>query len=60
MRYWVGYYCPRGSGHYELLGQTDKNGEGYDGSCGSKGWDVYLDAEPGDELFDLPEGEWRE
>lgn len=51
-RYWVGYYCPRGSGHYEIYGQPE-----YTPECGSKGWNVYLDAEEGDEY--LPEGEWR-
>jgi hypothetical protein len=51
-RYWIGYYCPRGSGHFELAGNED-----YDGCCGSKGWDLYLDADPED--TSLPEGEWR-
>lgn len=52
-RYWVGYYCPRGTdGHFELVGDTE-----YDGCCGSKGWDLYLNATPGD--TSLPEGMWR-
>lgn len=51
-RYRIGYYCPRGKGHLELLGAKD-----YSPDCGSRGWDVYLDgAEPGEE--GLPEGDW--
>lgn len=51
-RYYVGYYCPRGSGHWELVGNED-----YTRECGSKGWDLYLDgASPDDEA--LPPGEW--
>ena len=51
-RYFVGYYCPRGGGHYELVGSDD-----YSSECGSKGWELYLDgATSGDP--DLPPGEW--
>lgn len=51
-RYYVGYYCPRGSGHWELVGNED-----YTRECGSKGWDLCLDgASPDDEA--LPPGEW--
>lgn len=52
-RYWVGYYCPRGTdGHFELLACPD-----YDPYCGSKGLDLYLDVTPG--TVGLPDGEWR-
>lgn len=50
-RYRIGYHRPGGSGHIELIGSEE-----YNPCCGSKGWDVYLDAEPGDE--GLPAGEW--
>jgi hypothetical protein len=50
-RYIVGTYCPRGSGHFELIADAE-----YDGSCGSKGWPLYIEVEDGDDLSQLPEG----
>lgn len=43
----VGYWCPRGGGHVDLL--SDPEG----GQCGSKGTPLWMDVDPGDAL-DLP------
>ena len=51
MRYRIGYYCPRGEGHWELFSNPD-----FEATCGSRGWYAYLDCDPDDE--DLPDGEW--
>lgn len=54
MKYWVGYYCPRGNGHYEFLADPE-----YDPHCRGRGWDLYLDAEMKD-MDHLPAGGWVE
>lgn len=52
-RYYVGYYCPRGNGHWELVGNDD-----YSTECRGKGWDLYLDdAVPDGDI--LPPGAWE-
>lgn len=42
MKYQLGYWCPRGDGHADLLGDEDG------GSCGSKGWPLVIDVDPED------------
>lgn len=52
-RYFVGYYCPRGNGHWEMYGDED-----YSTECRGKGWDIYL--EGAEQVEDgLPAGEWE-
>lgn len=50
-KYVVGTYCPRGGGHFDLIGSED-----FDGSCGSKGWPLVILVEDGDDADSLPPG----
>lgn len=55
MKYVIGYWCPRGEGHFELYDDPE-----YDGACGGKGIPVLFDLDPEDITLDTPTGEWMD
>lgn len=54
-RYVVGYYCPKGEGHFDLYSDPDA-----EMACGSHLVPIYLDIQSGEDFGGrgLPEGQW--